>query len=70
VVIFYNYKNAWQRNADNAFPGEFTYITENPVDKKFWTNPGTEVRFDEQGRAIITAKFSGPGAKIVLFGVE
>lgn len=70
VVIFYNYKNAWQRNAENAFPGEFTYITENPVDKKFWTNPGADVQFDDKGRAIITAKFNGPGAKIVLFGVE
>jgi alpha-galactosidase len=70
VVVFYNYKNAWRRSADNAFPGEFTYITENPVDKKFWTNPGTDVDFDDKGRAIITAKFDGPGAKIVFFGVE
>ena len=70
VVIFYNYKNAWRRSGENAFPGEFTYITENPVDKKFWTNPGADVQFDDKGRAIITAKFSGPGAKILLFGVE
>lgn len=70
VIVFYNYKNAWRRSAENAFPGEFTYITENPVDKKFWTNPGADVQFDDIGRAIITAKFSGPGAKIILFGVE
>lgn len=70
VVIFYNYKNVWGKDPANSFPGEFTYITEHKVDKKFWTNPGTEVTFDTQGRAIITAKFSGAGAKIVLFGVE
>jgi alpha-galactosidase len=70
VVVFYNYKNAWRRSADNAFPGEFTYITENPVDKKYWANPGADIKFDDQGRAIITAKFDGPGAKIIFFGVD
>jgi alpha-galactosidase len=69
VVIFYNFKNAW-RNPDDGFKGEFTYVTENVVDKNFWTNPGTEVRFDAQGRAVITASFNGPGAKIVFFGVN
>lgn len=70
VVIFYNYRNVWHGDPANSFPGEFTYITENPVDKKHWENPGTEVKFDDKGRAIITAKFNGAGAKIVLFGVE
>jgi alpha-galactosidase len=69
VVIFYNFKNAW-RNPDDGFKGEFTYVTENAVDKNFWTNPGTEVRFDAQGRAVITASFNGPGAKVVFFGVD
>jgi alpha-galactosidase len=70
VVIFYNYKNVWRRNPENSFPGEFTYITEHAVDKSYWANPDTDVRFDEMGRAVITAKFKGPGARIVLFGVE
>jgi alpha-galactosidase len=70
VVVFYNYKNAWRRSADNAFPGVFTYVTEHKVDTKFWANPDTDVTFDESGRAVITARFNGPGAKIVLFGVE
>lgn len=70
VVIFYNYRNVWHGDPANSFPGEFTYITENPVDEKYWANPGTEVKFDDKGRAIITAKFNGAGAKIVLFGVE
>jgi alpha-galactosidase len=70
VVIFYNYKNAWNRDPENSFPGEFTYVTEHAVDKTFWTNPDTKVEFDEKGRAVITASFKGPGARIVLFGVE
>jgi alpha-galactosidase len=70
VVIFYNFKNAWRRNPDDGFRGEFTYVTENAVDKNFWTNPGTDVKFDDQGRAVITAKFNGPGAKIIFFGVS
>ncbi len=70
VVIFYNYKNAWNRNPGNGFPGEFTYVTEHAVDKTFWANPDTEVRFDEKDRAVITASFKGPGARIVLFGVD
>lgn len=70
VVIFYNYRNVWRADPANSFPGEFTYTTENPVDKKHWANPGTDVTFDDRGRAVITAKFTGPGAKIVFFGVD
>ena len=70
VVIFYNYRNVWREDPENSFPGEFTYVTEHAVDNRFWANPDTEVRFDENGRAVITASFSGPGARIVLFGVE
>jgi hypothetical protein len=70
VVIFYNYKNAWQRSADNAFPGEFTYITENPCGQKVLGKSWYRCKFDDKGRAIITAKFDGPGAKIIFFGVD
>ncbi len=70
VVIFYNYKNVWRRNPENSFPGEFTYITEHAADKRYWANPDTEVIFDDEGRAVITARFNGPGARIVLFGVD
>ena len=70
VVIFYNYNNVWGEDPANSFHGEFTYITENKVNKLFWANSGTDVTFDGHGRAIITSKFTGAGAKIIFFGVE
>ncbi|NJN25237.1 MAG: hypothetical protein HC819_04295 [Cyclobacteriaceae bacterium] len=70
VVIFYNYKNAWNKSADHAFPGKFTYVTHHKPDQKFWTNLDAEVTFDTDGHAFISKSFDGPGAAIVFFGTE
>jgi len=70
VVIFYNYRNAWKQKGP-YLPATFRYVTRNPVVKEAWSNGGVEVvGYDARGRAIIEAKFDGPGAKIVLFGVR
>ena len=71
VVIFYNYKNAWNRNPEGkGFAGTFTYVTQHRVASQRWHTENANVTFDEEGRAIITANFEGPGAAIVLFGTD
>lgn len=70
VVIFYNYKNAWRRSAEKAFPGSFSYVTKSRPSQKFWSNEPVDVLFDENGHAFIQADFKGPGARIVFFGSE
>ena len=59
VVIFYNYKNAWNRNPESAPDATFRYVTMYSPDQDVWTNPGTNVSFDEQGRAVIESPFHG-----------
>ena len=49
--------------------GEYTYITENWVDSKYFHTEGVTISKDEKGRAIIRAIFEEVGAKIILFGV-
>ncbi|HZH95513.1 MAG TPA: hypothetical protein VEY06_06485, partial [Flavisolibacter sp.] len=50
--------------------GTFTYITESKVATQTWTNEGVKLKKDAQGRAVITATFTEPSAKIIFFGVE
>ena len=71
VVIFYNYKNAWNRNPEGkGFAGTFTYVTQHRPVQQRWHTENANVTFDQEGRAIITATFEGPGAAIVLFGTD
>ncbi len=70
VIIFYNYKNAWYRNPEQAPDADFQYVTTHRADTSFWTNGDTEVSFDRKGRAKIDAHFTAPGAKILFFGVQ
>jgi alpha-galactosidase len=69
IVIFNNYKNVWNRNSLNDFAGKFNYVSSHKVNRNTWDNGGTSITFDEKGRAVIAAKFDGPGAKIIFFGV-
>jgi len=69
VVIFYNYRNAWRQKGP-YFPGSFRYVTRLPVAKEAWHNGVTVAGYDSRGRAILEAKFDGPGAKIILFGAK
>ncbi len=48
----------------------YTYITKNKVDKNLWHNDDVKVRYDKQGRAIITCEFKDEAAKIIFFGVK
>jgi hypothetical protein len=50
-------------------PGEFTYITRQRPATVWWATPGTRVRFDTSGHAIITANID-EGAAIVFFGAN
>lgn len=47
--------------------GSYAYVTHNPAGKPFWRSEGLFVRHDSQGRAILAAVFTRPGAKIVFF---
>jgi alpha-galactosidase len=50
--------------------GSYTYVTKHKVDRSLWKNEGVKVNFDAKGRAVIEADFTGPGAKIIFFGVN
>jgi alpha-galactosidase len=50
--------------------GAYTYITQHNVVSESWRNEGVTVKKDARGRAIITATFTEPSAKIILFGVQ
>lgn len=50
-------------------PGEFTYITRQRAATAWWATPGTHVRFDASGHAIVTANID-EGASIVFFGAN
>lgn len=50
--------------------GEYTYVTRRKVDTLFWSGPGAEIRRDEAGRAVITARFEKAGARLAMFGVR
>jgi alpha-galactosidase len=50
--------------------GTFTYITELKAATQTWTNEGVKLKKDARGRAVITATFTEPSAKIIFFGVE
>jgi alpha-galactosidase len=70
VVIFNNYQDVWNKNAEKDFAGTFTYVTENAVNQNFWCNETAQIDYDSKGRARITVEFEKPGARIIFFGVE
>jgi len=69
VVVFYNYRNAWRQKGP-YLPASFRYVTRVPVAKDSWNNGVTVAGYDSRGRAILEAKFEGPGAKIIFFGAK
>lgn len=58
VVIFANAK------------GKYTYITSKEASKTFWHTEGVQIKYDADGKVIITADFTESSAKIILFGIN
>jgi len=50
--------------------GVYTYVTTSRPAGTFWATPGTTVRYDERGHAVIVVEFTGSDAAIVFFGVR
>ncbi|MDQ3842999.1 MAG: alpha-galactosidase, partial [Bacteroidota bacterium] len=50
--------------------GQYTYITQHKATAQNWHNEEVNITQDAQGRAVITASFHEPSAKIILFGVQ
>ncbi|MBD0377236.1 MAG: hypothetical protein ICV51_16610, partial [Flavisolibacter sp.] len=50
--------------------GHYTYITKHKATAQNWHNEEVNITQDAQGRAVITASFHEPSAKIILFGVS
>lgn len=49
-------------------PGRYVYVTHAHVAREnVWTNPGVDVTFDPQGRAVMTVTLDRPGAGIAIF---
>jgi alpha-galactosidase len=49
-------------------PGTYTYVTRSRVAEDFTQTDTCAVTLDSRGRAIITARFEGPGGDVVFFG--
>jgi alpha-galactosidase len=50
--------------------GTFVYLTHRRVAKTHWASQGLEIGPGSEGRALMTAHFESPGAKLVFFGTE
>jgi alpha-galactosidase len=50
--------------------GKFTYVTSNKVSTDFVSSPGSTIKLDEKGRAMITVVFEDADAAIVWFGTN
>lgn len=50
--------------------GEYTYVTKHKTANKHWTDNSVKIKTDKQNRAVITASFTEPSAKIIFFGVD
>ena len=48
--------------------GRIVYVTEHTPNQSFWATPGTEIRFDTQGHAVLENDMAS-GAAIAFFGV-
>jgi alpha-galactosidase len=48
--------------------GRQHYVSAHPTVREHWATPGTTVRFDAAGRAVLDMAFDKPGAAIVFFG--
>jgi alpha-galactosidase len=58
VVLFANSKGSYQ------------YVTSNKAAPQVWHTDGVTVTRDKQGRSVVSATFTEPSAKIILFGAE
>jgi alpha-galactosidase len=54
----------------SSHPGSYRYVTRRAADRKSWRTRGTDVGYDESGRAVVSVEFGSAEAKIVLFGVS
>jgi alpha-galactosidase len=50
--------------------GEYQYITSGKPVQKLWHTKGIAIKYDTEGRAVVTASFSESSAHIILFGAE
>jgi alpha-galactosidase len=50
--------------------GTYQYITSGKPVQKLWHTEGVAIKYDKEGRAMVSASFSEPSAHIILFGVE
>ncbi len=46
------------------------YVTEAAVDRTYYATDGVTVRFDDAGRALVRAEFTGTGAQLAFFGTR
>jgi hypothetical protein len=50
--------------------GNYQYVTVNKTAPQVWHTDGVTVKRDKAGRTVVTATFTEPSAKIILFGTE
>ena len=72
VVIFGNVtmQSAWGKPLQMRQPLIADIITRNRPSQAVWHTTNVDVRFDDEGRAVLKAEFGGSDAAIVYFGVD
>jgi alpha-galactosidase len=58
IVIFSSHK------------GNYQYVSTNIPNRKIWNTEGVEIKFDNEGHAVINASFEKVDAKIIFFGID
>jgi alpha-galactosidase len=50
--------------------GNYEYVSRNKPNIKYWATKGVDVKFDNEGNAVINVSFDKAEAKIIFFGIE
>jgi alpha-galactosidase len=54
----------------SSHKGSYEYVSRNKPNQKYWSTEGVELRFDNEGYAVIKVSFEKAEAKIIYFGVN
>lgn len=54
----------------SSHKGSYEYVSKSKPNQKYWSTKGVDIKFDNEGYAVIKVSFEKAEAKIIYFGVE
>ena len=54
----------------SSHKGSYEYVSKSKPNQKYWSTKGVDIKFDNEGYAVIKVSFEKAEAKIVYFGVD